>query len=375
MIAERAEDGYFDRVISVHPLARKSRTIPIAAEHELVEFGFDALPFGARFRLLRLLYAPLYVLRAVIGIRRLILAEQIDIVRASDPYWAALIGWLASLGTKAIFVISIHADWDHLHRLDPKYGAPKLLGSRLAAGLLARSMFKFARRVLCIRQSLVAGVIRAGAGAGKICIFPHGIDLAPFLAQASSPPLESLFAPGRRVVLFAGRLSRENYIDDVFEVGRQLAARDDVVLVMVGGGPEEERLRNQLASSPAFNQAIHMTGFLPRERVLELRKTAAVNVAPMGGFSLIEACASGRPTVAYDVQWHSELIENRRSGLLVPEGSVELLVKAINELLNSETLANSVGLAGRERAFALHDLKSVYRKRAGMYEKMLSESC
>lgn len=371
MIAQRAEGGYFDRVISVHPLARKSRTIPIAVGHELVEFGFDALPFGARFRFLRLLYAPLYVFRAVIGIRRLILAEQIDIVRASDPYWAAPIGWLATLGTNAIFVISIHADWDLRHKLDPKSGAPKLFGSRFAAGLLATAMLTRAKRVLCIRPSLVPGVVRAGASEQKIRIFTHGIDLQPF--RRPPPGHDPLLTSGRRMVFFAGRLSRENYIDDVFEVGRRLAKRGDVTVVMAGAGPEEKRLLDQLASEPALGLAIQMLGFLPRDRVLELRKMAAVNLAPMGGFSLIEACASGRPTVAYDVEWHSELIENRRSGFLVPEHSVDLLVAAINELLDDEALANSIGIAGRERAFALHDLTSVSRKRADLYEQMLEE--
>jgi len=42
----------------------------------------------------------------------------------------------------------------------------------------------------------------------------------------------------------------------------------------------------------------------------------------MGGFSLIEAYAAGRPVVSYDVEWHSELVKNNETGFLIPESMV-----------------------------------------------------
>lgn len=372
MIAERSEGGYFRRVISLHPLARKTRVVPIAPGHDLVELGFDALPGGSRSRALRLLYAPLYVARAARAVSRIVGREGVDVVRASDPYWAALVAWLGTRGGRARFVVSIHADWDHLHALDPRNGAPKLFGSRTAARLLARFLLRRAERVMCIRKSLFGPAERAGARPERLRLIPHGVDLAPFRAPA--PPAPADIAPGRRIVFFAGRLSRENYVDDVFEAGRRLAGRGDVALVLAGGGPEEERLRAALAGEPELSQAIRFLGFIPREDVLALRRAAAVNLAPMGGYSLIEACASGRPTIAYDVQWHSELIEDGKSGLLVPEGDVDALVSGVEALLDDAESADGIGAAGRARAFALHDIEEAYRVRAGVYRELLEET-
>ena len=58
-----------------------------------------------------------------------------------------------------------------------------------------------------------------------------------------------------------------------------------------------------------------------------------INLSLMGGFSLIECCASGRPTISYKVEWHSELIENERTGYLVKENDYLEVYKIINKLI------------------------------------------
>lgn len=369
MMAERSEGGYFHRVVSLHPLARRSRTIPIAPGHDLVEFGFDAFPGGAQSRLLRICYAPLYVLRAALGVRALIRDAGIDIVRASDPYWAALVGWLGSLGTQARFCVSIHADWDKRHDLDPRDGAPKLFRSRRLAKLLERMLLRRALRVLCIRRSLFDYATASGARADRLRLIPHGVDLRMF---RDPPPRPDVAPRDVRLVVFSGRLTRENYIDDVIAVARLLAQRQDVAVLVAGGGPEEGRLRALVEEDIALSRTVRLLGFVPRETAIALRFCADVNLVPMGGFSLIEACASGRPAVAYDVEWHREIIDER-TGRLVPEGDVEALATAVEALLDDPALAEALGRAARARAFADHDLDAVQRRRAAVYAEILQE--
>ena len=65
---------------------------------------------------------------------------------------------------------------------------------------------------------------------------------------------------------------------------------------------------------------ILLLGFVDSQEVRNLRQLSYINLSLMGGFfSLIECCASGRPTISYEVEWHSELIENERTGYLVKE--------------------------------------------------------
>ena len=371
MLSERSEGGFFERVISVHPLAKKSRVIPIKPGHDLVEFGFDFFRGGASSKLLRVLYSPFYIVRAAFGIARIVHEEGIDVVRASDPYWAALVAWLGTRRSNAHFVISVHADWDKRHQLDPKNGAPKLFGSRGAARLLARFLLGRAERVLCIRKSLFLPVERSGARLKALRLIPHGVDLTSFCG----PSKPTIYAPpvGCKMVLFAGRLSCENYVDDVLELGRRFNAREDVLIVIAGGGPEEERLKKIIDSDPVLQKKLHFLGFVSRVQVLALRRVASVNLVLMGGYSLIESCASGRPTVAYDVEWHSELIEDGLSGRLVPEGDVDCLVSVIGSLLDDPDYAEKIGRNGREKAFRLHDMKKVFKIRASIYREILGE--
>ena len=65
----------------------------------------------------------------------------------------------------------------------------------------------------------------------------------------------------------------------------------------------------------------------------------------MGGFSLIESCAAGSPAIAYDVEWHGELVRDGETGFLLAEGDAAGLVAAVERLLDDEALAARLGAA------------------------------
>jgi glycosyltransferase involved in cell wall biosynthesis len=371
MLGDFDEAGYFDMVAMVFPFAPRSIDRQIAPRLRLLQFGYDAFPGAQRYRAVRLLTAPFLILRIVILLRRMLRTGQIDIVRATDPYWCAVLGWLASVGTGRAYCISIHSDWDQRHRLDPHAGAPKLLGSRGLAKWIERFMLRRAQRILCIRKTLIEYAVASGAPHERTRLIPHGIDLS-LLAQPSED-VRQRFGLSRdaKLVMFAGRLSRENYVYEMLEVARALSDMPEVQLVLVGGGIEEEHVRAMVAADRDLARSVVLTGFVDREVALALRKAAAVNVVPMGGFSLIEACASGRPVVSYDVEWHAELIRSGQNGILVREGDVSGFSAAVRQLCQDPSLADRLGAAGRASAFDLHDLSKVRSHRIACYDELL----
>ena len=372
MIAERSEGGYFGNIISIHPLARKSRVIEIGKNHRLFEFGFDFFPFGSNSKLLRLFYSPGYVIRAAYCISRLIKDENVDVVRASDPYWAALITWIAlKMSARIPFIISIHADWDKRHQLDPQNGAPKLLGLRISAKMLSKFLLRRADRIFCIRKSLFKYVVSSGGQLSKIRLIPHGIDFSEF--EDGTSDIAEYGFDGKKVIFFAGRLSKENYVRDIIAVAQKLKNRKDVLFVLAGSGPEEKYINELLSADTDLSKKFRLLGSVPRQAVFKLRKAAYLNLVFMGGYSLIEACASGRPTVAYDVEWHSELIQNGKTGWLVPEGDIEAANSIVLKMLECENLADEVGCQGRRAAFINHELHQVYKIRSKMYAEILGD--
>lgn len=83
----------------------------------------------------------------------------------------------------------------------------------------------------------------------------------------------------------------------------------------------------------------------------ELNKRDGIPVA------LMEAMAMGLPVISTEVSGIPELVENRRSGLLVQEKDAEALAGAIAEILQNEGLSQRLCFAARARVEESFDLQ------------------
>ena len=369
MISERNEGGYFDKVFSIHPLAKKTRKIFINNNHYLYEFGFDRLWFGSSSKFLRYIYSPIYFLIAIKQTRSLIIKNNIDIVRSSDPYWAAIIGYFSTLFFKTKFVISIHADWDKRDELDSKQGAPKIFFSRKLIKIIESFLLKKAYRVICIRKSLFKYVINQGVKKENVVYMPHGIDLTNFYNKN-----EKINKSKIKIISFVGRISRENYIYDVFEVIKFFKNRKDCKFIIAGDGPEFANLKRLTNKYKLDKNKIIFTGFISKNKVASLRRKSSINIVLMGGLSLIEAAASGNPVITYDTEWHSEIIKNNLTGKIVKEGDIKNLIKAIISLLENEKLAIELGNNAKEEVLRNYEINNVLKFRANKYNNILGNS-
>ncbi|MBI5344463.1 MAG: glycosyltransferase, partial [Deltaproteobacteria bacterium] len=88
--------------------------------------------------------------------------------------------------------------------------------------------------------------------------------------------------------------------------------------------------------------------------------------------SLIEAAASGRPIVAYDVPGCREVVRHNRNGLLVPSGNTEALADALKKLLDDPAARRRMGAYGRELAVNEFSLEKVVTETMQVYENLLS---
>src|SRR4030042_2867693 len=110
--------------------------------------------------------------------------------------------------------------------------------------------------VMPIRESLTQKAIANGAKPETIRVIPHGIDMTPF-KQPPKIDIYEHFGIHRdfKIVSFVGRLSKENYVDDILELGRRLSKiRKNFVIVMAGGGNEENRLKKLVAEDNDLNK-------------------------------------------------------------------------------------------------------------------------
>ena len=355
MIIDRDEGGFFERVVTVHPFASNPQIVKLNDVHVVHEFAYGHSKAGRKFRTVRWANSVIYLLRLIRRVQGLIRNERIDLVRSTDPYWISFIGWSVTRILRRPFCVSIHADYDKRYELAGPAGAPVIFGSRKIAKRLQRFILRQADRVMPIRESLGERAIVDGARPETVRVIPHGVDPEVFRSDPSHD-VWSLFGiyEDQKILSFAGRLSRENYVDDVIELARNLSNRRDFIIVMVGGGPEAERLRAVVTSEPNISKLIRLVGFQPHDVVIDLLRASTVCLCLMGGFSLIEACFSGRPVVSYDVEWHSELVKNKQTGFLVEEKDVGAVVQAVNYLLDHTEEASRMGKNARALAMERH---------------------
>ena len=157
-------------------------------------------------------------------------------------------------------------------------------------------------------------------------------------------------------MLFVGRLIHRKGLQFFVEAAKRVVKeRGDALFVIVGDGP----LRSNLI---AHLVGINMSGnflFLGdvKENILPtLYNCADVFVLPSvqegQGIALLEAQASAKPVVAFNVGGVREAVREGESGLLVERGNSSLLAEAILTLLSDSSLRRKMGASGREFVLA-----------------------
>lgn len=189
-----------------------------------------------------------------------------------------------------------------------------------------------------------------GASAARVRRIYNGIDLATF---APATPRER-----PPVVLGVGRLvEKKGFAHLVDAVDLLTGQGRDVRLDLIGGGAEEEALRAQVARL-GLGGTVRFLGPLPQDRIREAVTQAAVVAAPciVGADGnrdglptvILEALALGTPVVSTPVTGIPEAVDDEITGLLVPEGDVDALARALARLLDDPELRCRLACTGRK---------------------------
>ena len=305
---------------------------------------------------------------------RVIRKFNVILIHSNSPYKPAIFGLILAKLARKPFCVSIHTEYEKSEALQGNI-IPKIFGSIRVSRLVERLVYKEADLVLPIRSSMNDYLIRAGCDEKKIRIFPHGINVSSF-SRCSAQNIKALFGipEGAKVISSAGRIEYENYCDDLVEIAMRSVKRwEEIYFIISGDGTQLDRLKNKVNTDGLKNRII-LPGYVANEIVVELRKQSYINLCLMGGFSLIEACAAGNPVISYDVEWHSELVENGVTGFLIKENDVDSVFEKIEYLLRNPKIAKGMGQNAQKRAFEKHSLETTSKSKALIYEELLAKS-
>jgi glycosyltransferase involved in cell wall biosynthesis len=260
----------------------------------------------------------------------------------------------------------LRADVVHTHLVHADvYGglAAKLRGAHLvstkhnddpfrvgAFRFVERGLGRLADRVVAITEALMLfNVERVGLPAAKVTTIPYGLDDLPE-PWGVNPP--DSVPDGARVLVAIARLVPQKGVDVAVRALPLLP--DDVVLVVLGEGPERERLE-RLARDLGVERRVFLPGRQPDAAAWLRRAEALVHPARWEGFGLgvLEAMLASLPVVASDVSSLPELVVDGETGLLVPPDDPEGLASAVARVLVGRERYGAAGLARARAEFSV----------------------
>lgn len=227
-------------------------------------------------------------------------------------------------------------------------------------------------------QSVAAFYREQQFPADRIRVVPNGIEL-PSVAEYSRAERDRLRAelcgiPAEAKVLgFVGRLARQKRIGDLLWMMLLLESlRQDVHLVIAGGGPERESLE-QKARDLHLESQVHFLGH--RQDVSSLLPLFDLFCLPSDfegmSNSVMEAMAGGLPVLASDIAPNRELVVDGRTGHLIPVGDHAQFARATLPLLENPDLARQMGTAGRERMKTEFGVSKMVEGYAAIYREVV----
>ncbi len=154
-------------------------------------------------------------------------------------------------------------------------------------------------------------------------------------------------------------------------------------LVVIGEGPLKPRLR-ALAESLGVGQRVLFLGARPHAEVLGWMRKAAILVVPSVrtmtgrveglGMVLLEAAASGVPTIGSRQGGIPECVIDGRTGFLVPERDVDALARRMSELLDDTAVRHRMGAEGRTHVERHFDIRRQTEVLESLYDAALSNA-
>jgi glycosyltransferase involved in cell wall biosynthesis len=223
-------------------------------------------------------------------------------------------------------------------------------------------------------------LVRHGINERKIDVIRNGI-VVPGLSER-----RSAFGAARRefgipdetpVCAFVGRVVSGKGIDFYLRAARILRDRGrDIRFLVIGAHSDETHYQSQmdaLARDLNVNQCVIFTG--ERRDVPEILREVDIVVHPSltEGLSnvILEAMALALPVVATRTGGNPELVDDGRTGYLVPVENAEEIANAVCRLVDSPEMARSFGRRARQRVIDEFSIGRMLAETEALYSRLL----
>lgn len=293
----------------------------------------------------QLTISPFSLIRA----SRIIRAVRPDIVHAHNLYFSltAIAPTIKRLSRLPLLTT--------LHLPKMRYNKTLLdIAIQIYQNTIGRLIIGSSDKLIAVSESVMMHAIKdLKASSSKVIRIPNGVDTSAYL-------------PGNQrhknaIITYTGRLIRNKGPQHLIQASPDiLKAHPEAQIYIVGEGPLKDKLMRQVTSQK-LEDNIHFLGNI--SDILPILQATTIFVRPSltEGMSLaiLEAMACGLPVVASNIEGNAEIIDNGKTGCLVPPTDSKALAETIEFLLSYPKMASEIGENARKKAEKFYDWERI----------------
>lgn len=287
-----------------------------------------------------------------------------DVIVASSPALpAATAAALVARLRKVPFVFEARDLWSDSAKAMGLITNPRVLG---VARRMERFCYRSAGHVIALTEGIRDGIVAEGVNPGKVSLITNGIDL-DVIGDAEPAPAAAPVPDGAVVAMYVGAHGTYSSLETVLAAAELLRDRDDVRVVLVGGGDRKAGLVDDARRRGLANVAF--VDPVPKREVPRWLARAQICLLPyqalefFGGAlpnKAFDYLAAGRPLLVAAPEGElTRLVRDVDAGVCVPPEDPEAMAAAIRALADDPARRDSMGRRGRDTAHRRFDRRAL----------------
>ena len=232
-----------------------------------------------------------------------------------------------------------------------------------------------AQHIITPSDSIKDSLAKSAGISERVTTIPTGIDFEHFQQADGQAVREKYNLGDKKVLVTISRLAEEKNVKTLLKAVKEVMdVRDDVLLLVIGDGPQRSDLE-KFAADIGISKRVRFTGLVPFEAVPNHLKAGDLfiysSITETQGLVTAEAMATGLPVVAVDATGTSDTVEDGVQGLLTANDS-SALAQAALRVLDDDALYAQFQETAVARAKDL-DMMSQAEKMLDVYRQAIED--
>lgn len=238
-----------------------------------------------------------------------------------------------------------------------------------------KKALKDASAVRVVSQGLKDKISTLGVPQDKIHIIHTPVDLSNFITFDNARVNELHQKYPDKNILFVGRLEVEKNLPWFLEVLAQVKNKyPDVNFLIIGEGSQEKIIKNK-AQELKIENSVKLVGKINHDDLGNFYHLANLVILPSSSESfgkvLIEASAAATPCVATTTTGAQEIIQDKKTGFLIPHNNIKKMTDKIVLLLEDGELAEQMGQTAQNYIRENYDGDTQIKKMVKLWQQLL----